>query len=41
MWEQPPKAFPQNKRFSEKDKIYEKVKLGPSNYAESQQLHES
>ena len=29
IWEQPFKAFPE--QFSKRDKIYEKVKLGPSN----------
>ena len=28
---QPSTAFPWNKRFSKNGKIYEKVKLGPSN----------
>ena len=31
MWEQPSKAFPENKRFSKMFRIYEKVKLGLSN----------
>ena len=32
MWEQPSKAFPENKRYSKEDKNYDKVKLGPSNF---------
>ena len=36
MCKQPSKAFHFNKRFSKKDKIYEKVKLGPSNFEKMQ-----